>query len=472
MNGRFDSAEPPVTFDRYVLNFAERGLLRDGEPVALTPKAYAILAILVAHRGAAVSREQLFDVLWPEGLVEDGNLTQNIYMLRRILDRGRNGRRFIETVPRHGYRFAMPVRSIPQRGAVLGRPVTAARFARAALAVVLACVTLAVSSGAPRPCVPSLDPVASLSYSLGLYHWNMRTPVELTRSIAYFKKTIRFAPSSALGYAGVAGAYAIEAQDTDDGSAAAARYVRLAERYRDAALRRDPNSPEALTIAGFIAGTFHSDYASANRDYARAIALKPNYATAHHWNAVLHFAQGDIGGALHEWEVAHQLEPTSEVISRWLGIGYVYARRPIDAIHILSETLTLQPDDHEAWLQLAAAQEQEGRLHDALTTLEALKHRDPAKRPYVTVMEARVKAISRHGAVDAPTIAQVVRLAVAKRVHTYDVVYFFAALGQKERALAMLSRARPTTELDRSMEKNDPRLALLRSDARFVELLR
>ena len=76
----------PVAFDRYVLQPDERRLLLDGKPVVLRGKAFELLAILVAHGGAAVSRDALYELLWPNGAVEDGNLTQNVYLLRRTLD--------------------------------------------------------------------------------------------------------------------------------------------------------------------------------------------------------------------------------------------------------------------------------------------------------------------------------------------------------------------------------------------------
>jgi|SRR5579884_3232578 len=444
-----------VAFDRFVLDLAARRLTFDGAPIALHARAFDLLAILVEHRGQAVSREHLYELLWPQGFVEDGNLTQHIYLLRRVLDPSGNGRRFIETLPRHGYRFAAPV-SVPRR-----RPRHAVT---AALAACLLCVTLVLSGSALRPQAAPLPAQAAIAYALGLYHWNMRTSAEIARSIPYFKRTIELAPRNPLGYAGLADVYLIKADDKDS---AMWHYVRLAERYRDRALALDPNNAEAHAVTAFIDNEFDNDAAAAEREYAIVFALKPEYATAHHWHAVMRFAHGDIAGALQEWEFAHGLEPTSEVISRWLGIAYFYARRPADAVAVLTQTLQLQPNDHEAWIQLASAQELRGNFHQAVAALEHVKETIPRKASYVAVLEARANALSRHGIADESTMREIRHIGAARGVDPSTLAYYFAAVGKRDEAIALLRRARPKYLLDASFEKYDPRFDSLRSDPRF-----
>ena len=92
-------------FGRFRLNVAERVLLRDGELVSLTPKVFDILLALVESCGQVVSKEDLMKRVWPNTFVEEGNLTQNISLLRKALGETPGGVQFIETVPRRGYRF-------------------------------------------------------------------------------------------------------------------------------------------------------------------------------------------------------------------------------------------------------------------------------------------------------------------------------------------------------------------------------
>src|SRR6476660_8493598 len=92
-------------FGRFRLKTAERVLLREGELVPLTPKVFDILVTLVEHGGQVVAKDDLMKRVWPNTYVEEGNLTQNISLLRKALGETPGGVQFIETVPRRGYRF-------------------------------------------------------------------------------------------------------------------------------------------------------------------------------------------------------------------------------------------------------------------------------------------------------------------------------------------------------------------------------
>src|ERR1700752_2978708 len=96
-------------FGRFRLKTAERVLLREGEPVPLTPKVFDILVTLVENRGQVVAKDDLMKRVWPSTYVEEGNLTQNISLLRKALGESPGGIQFIETVPRRGYRFVADI---------------------------------------------------------------------------------------------------------------------------------------------------------------------------------------------------------------------------------------------------------------------------------------------------------------------------------------------------------------------------
>ena len=97
-------------FGRFRIRTSDRVLLRDQEIVPLTPKVFDILLALVESSGQVVSKDGLMKRVWPDSFVEEGNLTQNISLLRKALGDGQNGHQFIETVARRGYRFVAPVR--------------------------------------------------------------------------------------------------------------------------------------------------------------------------------------------------------------------------------------------------------------------------------------------------------------------------------------------------------------------------
>src|SRR6188474_1624111 len=103
-------------FGRFRLKTAERVLLREGELVPLTPKVFDILVALVEHGGQVVAKDDLMKRVWPNTFVEEGNLTQNVSLLRKALGESANGPQFIETVPRRGYRFVAPVNRVAENG--------------------------------------------------------------------------------------------------------------------------------------------------------------------------------------------------------------------------------------------------------------------------------------------------------------------------------------------------------------------
>lgn len=93
--------------------FPEEFLLtRDGEPVYLKPKVFETLLVLIENRGRILDKETLMQKLWQDSFVEEANLTVNISQLRKALGQSESGERFIDTVPRRGYRFTADVQEV------------------------------------------------------------------------------------------------------------------------------------------------------------------------------------------------------------------------------------------------------------------------------------------------------------------------------------------------------------------------
>jgi DNA-binding winged helix-turn-helix (wHTH) protein/alpha-beta hydrolase superfamily lysophospholipase len=99
-------------FESFQLDVAERRLLRSGELVPLRAKVFDTLCLLVENHGRLLRKDELMQRLWPDTVVEENNLDHNISRLRRALQDGANGQKFIETVPRQGYRFVADVQQI------------------------------------------------------------------------------------------------------------------------------------------------------------------------------------------------------------------------------------------------------------------------------------------------------------------------------------------------------------------------
>lgn len=103
-------------FGEFRLEVGKRLLLRRGEPVSLTPKVFETLLQLVRHRGRVIAKDDLMKAVWPDTVVEENNLNQNISVLRRVLGESRGQHRYIATIPGKGYHFLASVETTVQQG--------------------------------------------------------------------------------------------------------------------------------------------------------------------------------------------------------------------------------------------------------------------------------------------------------------------------------------------------------------------
>ncbi|HEY8458918.1 MAG TPA: winged helix-turn-helix domain-containing protein, partial [Blastocatellia bacterium] len=103
-------------FGPFRLDPADRLLLRDGRHVPLTPKAFETLLILVENNGRVIDKDELLKKIWPDTFVEEVNLAKNVSYLRKILG-GEEAAKYIETIPKRGYRFVANVKDISNEAA-------------------------------------------------------------------------------------------------------------------------------------------------------------------------------------------------------------------------------------------------------------------------------------------------------------------------------------------------------------------
>ena len=317
--------EPRLTyeFDSYRVDVANRLVFRHDEPLPLTPKAVEILVALIAQHGAIISKSDLMKIVWPDTIVEDGNLAQNIYLLRKTLDEGSNGTRYVETVARRGYRFVGEVREIRNDGQQVeftnpDRPAnqlrTYAPFAAAALLLVGLITTFFVINARNRPSRPVTSSAAEQSYLRGRQFWSKQTTPALEEAIQYFNESIRRDQNYAPAYAGLADAYIslserydMDRHDTD----ALAKALAAASQ----AVGLDERRAEGHAALAVVMQQSEWNWKSAELEFKRAIELDPNYAYAHQRYAFLLAALGRSADAKSEITTALKLDPNSLSIS-------------------------------------------------------------------------------------------------------------------------------------------------------------
>ncbi len=105
-----------IRFEGYLIDRPSWQLRWQDETIALNRKTFDLLLLLIDHRNRVVSKEELLQSLWRDQFVEESNLTQHVFLLRKALSRHASGQKIIETVPGRGYRFTAPLEAEPERG--------------------------------------------------------------------------------------------------------------------------------------------------------------------------------------------------------------------------------------------------------------------------------------------------------------------------------------------------------------------
>lgn len=439
-------------------------LTRAGEPVQLGPKVVETLLALVERPGETLSKAVLIARVWPEGFVEEANLAQNIYVLRKAL-RAQWESGAIATVPRRGYRFVPTVEIVEAEAAqptVRRAPVRARRYVLpfAALAcAVLVAVSLAIARGhVAQQKTVALSPQGARLYAIGRYYWNQRTATGVEKSLTYFTQVTVSDPHNAKGYVGVADADAIMG-DYGYGALPAKTYYSRARVYAGKALAIDPNSAGAYAVLGMLEG-MHSP-ARAEQLFRRAIQLDPSYGPAHQWYGIALLGDGHVREAVRELKVAAQIDPLSVSTTSWLGDAYYLDRNYSGAIEYARQALDLAPNRFSSLVVLGVAYEQQGRYDDAIATFKTYGKACRACGPEADALLARAYALA-HDTARARIALSRARNAGAKHVSPIDVALAFAALGDRTQALAWLARVDRTN----AIATLDPRLDALRDDVR------
>src|SRR5947207_4345022 len=177
---------------------------------------------------------------------------------------------------------------------------------------------------------PTQNTEAHQLYLKGRFFWNKRTGNDLKKSIDYFQQASAIDPNYALAYAGVADAYAL-LPGYSGGNPGDCYPKAIAAAKK--ALELDDTLAEARTSLALAIWYYDFDFSQANKEFQRAIALNPNYASAHqqYGNNTLS-ALGRFDDAITEGKRALELDPLSLVINSDLGADYYFARRYDEAV--------------------------------------------------------------------------------------------------------------------------------------------
>lgn len=278
---------------RFELSVTGRDLSLDGRPVELGWRAQEALVALLEAEGAVVSRDLLFERLWPGITVEDSSLTKVISELRRALAAGDPDREYVETVPGMGYRMAVRLEPAGTGREAAAPPPTRARWL--ALGALGALVVLVVLSFSSAP--PSAMSEAEAEYHAGAELLNKQSWGPRQQSIPHFRRAVELEPGHARAHAGLAFAM-MGAKGQDAAIAAARKSVEL-----------DADCAPCQAILGYALEVVEWDWRGSREHLERAVALDPEDARSRRWYSHSLAVNGDLEEALIEAERAIRLAP-------------------------------------------------------------------------------------------------------------------------------------------------------------------
>jgi len=314
----------------------------------------------------------------------------------------------------------------------------------------------------------AVNPEAYEAYLKGRYFWNKRTGDGLRKAIDYFDRATEKDPNFAKAYTGLADSYALSG-DWEYGILSPQDAFPRAKAAATKALALDDNLAEAHTSLAFIIDLYEWDWESAEKEYKRAIALYPGYATAHHWYAWHLIVTGRSSEGIAQLRTAESLDPLSLIISADLADALCIAHLYDESVQQSRRTLEMDPNFAIAHYELGQAYEQKNMHNEAIEQFKraiqlagdneifnanlayayaASGRREEALR---TVKDLEDRQ-NRHSSTDA------------------NIALVYIGLGDRDQAMIRLDKAYQARFNPSILLR--PAFDPLRSDSRFQDLLR
>jgi TolB-like protein/Tfp pilus assembly protein PilF len=314
----------------------------------------------------------------------------------------------------------------------------------------------------------SIRPEAYEAYLRGRYFWNRRDPESLRRAAREFQASLDADPLFAAAWSGLADVYCQLGYGNLESPAEAFPKAREAAKK---ALELDPALGEAHASFAYVQMYFAWDFPSAESEYREAIRLNPGYAPAHSWYAYLLTALERSSEALEQALLARRLDPLSPAALTDHGWILHYNGRNAEALRALDAALELNPAFPYARFWKARILTLERRYAEA--------EQEYAKAGSLRAWQPMMSTLGYFYAVSGqPEQARKVASEfeelrrAGKYASPYAEAAVWAGLGERERALSLLEAAYSEHSHWLLWLKRDPRWTSLRSDPRFVELVR
>jgi DNA-binding winged helix-turn-helix (wHTH) protein/lipopolysaccharide biosynthesis regulator YciM len=469
-------------FDSFRVEVEERRLLRDGKPVRLTSKVFDILLALLENSGQTIGKNELMKKIWADTFVEEGNLNRNVSTLRRILGDDSRTQKFIKTVPKQGYRFTANVQKILEedespeienvtrsrlfiKGEAQENFWTRRRILSAALIVAIAVgafgfVWNKMRAGENQSSATqhAAQTKANENFQKGRALWQTRNAEDLHRATLLFEQAAQKEPDFALAHAALADAYAFDYWNW-----------KRAESQANAAIEIDSTLGEPHAAIGFVRTFWEWKLAEAESEFKQAVALSPNYATAHEWYSLNLAARDKKDAALAEIKRAFELEPDSLAVNADLCQVLYFARRYDEAEAQCRQTLAINKNFLNAHLYLYEIYNAEGKSAEAVETYFKIEQLTNNPQP-PDVSEKLRKAYQNGGAREF--WRKQAEILTRPAPQYYKLAQIYARLGEKDAALNWLEQAYQKRDFDFVFAAADPCFDDFHQDPRYQELMK
>lgn len=306
------------------------------------------------------------------------------------------------------------------------------------------------------------------AYLQGRFFWNKRTEEAFTKAIGYFQQAIEKDPTFALAYVGLGDAYALL---SDYNFLPPREAIPKAKSALSRALELDPTLGEAHAPLAMIRFRYDFDWAAAEKEFRHAIALSPNYATAHHWYGYFLTAAERFDDAERELKRAQELDPLSLIINANLGFRLLLARKYEPAIEQCQKVLGMDANFAVPHSYLGRAYEQLGKHDLAIAAFQEAVKLSGGNREFTAGL-AHAYGQAGKSKEARKFLDELVHGAAGRYVPPVYVAIVHLGLRDNETAFQWLHKAYQQRDSALTYLRVDPRFDPVRSDPRYAELLK
>jgi len=305
-------------------------------------------------------------------------------------------------------------------------------------------------------------------YLQGRFFWNKRSEDSLKTAITYFEKAIEKDPRYALAWAGIADSYSVLGEY---GNIPRKTLYPKAEAAVKRALEIDNRLAEVHTSFANLLMLSKWDWVKSEKEFKLALELNPNYATTHHWYSQWFVSMGKLEESFRLISRAVELDPVSQAILKDKGLVLYYSRQYDETIELARKTLELDPNYAAAHRLLSLAYQGKEMLDEA-----NLENRNwgtlTGNKVDTMLAQAQLYAVSGQIGDAKKLVEAVEKDKLVVEQHYRGLALVHAALGENDMAFKWLEKSYERREESLLSLKVDPKVDRLRSDPRFIALLK